>query len=39
MSIKVKDIDIKNRTQYFFNGIINTKNVDAKNIKTDEKSN
>ena len=27
MSSKVKDIDIKNRTYYFFDDIINTKNL------------
>ena len=37
MSNKVKDIDIKNRTYYFFNNIINTKNFDLNNIKVDEK--
>ena len=28
MSNKVKDIDIKNETYYFFNDIINIKNFD-----------
>ena len=37
MSNKVKNIDIKNRTYYFFDYIINTKNVDLNNIKIDEK--
>ena len=37
MSHKVKDIDIKNRTHYFFNDIINIKNFDPNNIKIDEK--
>ena len=37
MSNKVKDIDIKNCTYYFFN-IFNIKNFDWNNIKTDEKS-
>ena len=36
MSKKVKDIDIKNRTYYFFNDIINIKNFDSNNIKIDE---
>ena len=36
MSNKVKDIDIKNRTYYFFNDIINIKVFDPKNIKIDE---
>ena len=38
MSYKVKDIDIKNRTYYFFNDIINIENSDLNNIKIDEKS-
>ena len=38
MSNKVKDIDIKNRTYYFFNDIINIKNFDSNNIEIDEKS-
>ena len=38
MSNKVKDIDIKNRTYYFFNDIINIKNFDPNNIKIDKKS-
>ena len=38
MSNKVKDIDIKNRTYYFFNDIINVKKFDPNNIKIDEKS-
>ena len=38
MSNKVKDIDIKNRTYFFFNDIINIKNFDPNNIKIDEKS-
>ena len=38
MSTKIKDIDMKNRTYYFFNYIINIKNLDPNNIKTDEKS-
>ena len=29
---------IKNRTYYFFDDIINTKNFDLNNIKVDEKS-
>ena len=37
MSNKVKDIDIKNRTYYFFD-IILIKNFDLHNIKVDEKS-
>ena len=38
MRNKVKDIDKKNRTYYFFNDIINIKNFDPNNIKIDEKS-
>ena len=38
MSNKVKDIDIKKQTYYFFNDIINIKNVDPDQIKIDEKS-
>ena len=38
MSTKVKDIDIKNRTYYFFNDIINIKHFNPNNIKTYEKS-
>ena len=37
MSNEVKDIDMKNRTYYFFNDIINIENFDP-NIKIDEKS-
>ena len=38
MSNKVKDIDIKKRTNYSFNDIINIKNFDEDKIKIDEKS-
>ena len=38
MSNKVKDINIKNCTYYFFNDMINIKNFDPNNIKIDEKS-
>ena len=31
MSNEVKDIDIKNRTYYFFNDMINIKNFDPNN--------
>ena len=37
MNIKVKDIDIKNRTYYFFNDI-NINNFDSNSIKIDKKS-
>ena len=38
MGNKFKDIDIKNRTCYFFNDMINNKNLNLKKIKIDEKS-
>ena len=38
MSNRVKDIDIKNPTYYFFNGVVNIKNFDSDNIKIDGKS-
>ena len=37
MSNKAKDIDIKNRSYYFFDDIVNIKNFDPNNIKTVEK--
>ena len=37
MTRNVRDIDIENRTYYFFNDIINIKNFDSDNIKLDEK--
>ena len=37
MSRNFRDIDIKNRTYYFFSDIINIKNFDPDNIKLDEK--
>ena len=38
MSNKVKDINIKNRTYYFFNDMIDIENFDPNIIKIDEKS-
>ena len=38
MSNKVKDVNIKNRTCYFFDDIINIKNLDPNNIKIDGKT-
>ena len=38
MSNKVRNVDIKSRTNYFFNDIINIKRFDPNNIKIDEKS-
>ena len=37
MRNKVKDIDIKNCTYYFFDDIINIKNINSNNIKIDER--
>ena len=37
MSNKVKNMDMKNRTYYDFNDIINIKNFDSDKIKIDEK--
>ena len=33
----VKQIDIKNRTYYFYNGIINLKHFESKLLKIDKK--
>ena len=33
MNSKVKNIDIKDRTDYIFNAIINLKNFDPNNVK------
>ena len=38
MSNKVKDINVKNRTYYFFNDITNIENIDPNNIKIYKKS-
>ena len=38
MSNKVKEIDIKNQTNYFFDDIINIKDFHPNNIKIDKKS-
>ena len=35
---KVKQIDIKNRTYYFYNGITNIEEFDPNLLKTDKKS-
>ena len=35
---EVKQINIKNRTYYFYNDIINIKNVNAELLKIDKKS-
>ena len=37
MSNKVIDIDMKNRTYFFFDDIINRKNFDSNNINIDKK--
>ena len=34
----VKEIDIKNRTCYVFDNMINLKNIELNKIKVDEKS-
>ena len=36
--MSVKDVNIKNRTYYFFNDIISIKDLDPNNIKIDKKS-
>ena len=38
MAANVKSIDIKNRTYYFFNDMINLKNFDLNLLKIDKKS-
>ena len=38
MSNKVKYIEIKNRTNYFFDDIMNIKNFGSNNIEIDQKS-
>ena len=38
MSNEVKDIDIKNRTYYFFSDMISIKSFDPNSIKLDGKS-
>ena len=38
MSNKVKDINIKSRTYYFFNDIMDKEHFDLNNIKIDEKT-
>ena len=38
MSNIIKDKNIKNHTNYFFDNIINIKEFDPNNIKIDEKS-
>ena len=35
---KVKQINIKNRTYYFYNDQINVKDFDARLLKTDKKN-
>ena len=38
MSNKLKEIDIKNCTYYFFDDVINIRNLDPNKTKIDEKS-
>ena len=35
---KIKQVNIKNRTYYFYNDMINIKDFDARLLKIDEKS-
>ena len=35
---KIKQVNIKNRTYYFYNDMINIKDFDARLLKTDKKS-
>ena len=35
---EIKQINIKNQTYYFYNGMINIKDFDAKSLKIDKKS-
>ena len=39
MSNKVQDLNIKNRTYYFFNDIIDIENFDRNNVEIYGKSN
>ena len=39
MSNKLNEINIKNRTYYFLDDMINIKTIDPNKIKIDEKSN
>ena len=36
--VNIKQINIKNRTYYFFNGMINIENFNPNLLKIDEKS-
>ena len=38
MSYKLNETDIQNRTYYFFNDMINIKNIDPDKIKMEEKT-
>ena len=38
MEVPVKEIDIKNRTYYFYNDMINLKHLNARLLKSDRKS-
>ena len=38
MGNKLKKVDIKNCTYFFFNDMINIRNLDLNKIKIDEKS-
>ena len=39
MSISIKQINIKNQTNYFFDEIISIKNFDSNLLKIDKRSN
>ena len=36
--MRVRQMNIKNRTYYFYNDLINVKNVDARLLKLDKKT-
>ena len=38
MSNTFKDVDLKSRTYYFFNDMMNINNFDANNVKIDTKT-
>ena len=38
MTADIKSVNIKNRSYYFLNDLINTKNIDSSFLKTDKNS-
>ena len=38
MTADIKSINIKNRSYYFLNDLINTENIDSSFLKTDKNS-